>query len=157
MGWLNSVHFLSTLPCTGGVASVNHRASAELRISPWRQSTQTHLKRLTVAIFTTAIDQVNNVIPSGTKKNVLGTFVITSRVQIVTWKLSHLTTPLHIVHLSNQKKVKFVALSHQFLPQNLPFPSRLYSNLPSFHRSPILVPPLQLNFSLRYRILVRHH
>ena len=156
MGWLNSVHFPSTLPCTGGVASVNHRASAELRISPWRQSTQTHLRRLTVAISTTAIDLGNNVIPSGTKRNVIGTFVITSRAQIVTWKSFLLTTSPHIEHLSNQKKVKFVALSHQNLPQKLPFPSSLYSNLPSFHRSPTLVPPLQLNFSLRYRILVRH-
>ena len=92
MGWLNSVHFLSTLPCTGGVASVNHRASAELRISPWRQSTQTHLRRSTVAIFITAIVLVNNVITSGTKKNVIGTLVISNRVQIVTWKLSLQTT-----------------------------------------------------------------
>ena len=134
--------FFSTLPCTGGVASVNHRASAELCISPWRQSTQTHLRCSTVAIFTTAIDQGNNVILTGTKRNVAGTFVITSRAQIVTWKLSLQTTSPDIVHSSNQKKVKFVVLSHQFLPQNLPFLSRLYSNLPSFHRSPTLVPPL---------------
>ena len=154
MAQQRSLSFHSTL--LGGVASINHRASAELRISPWRQSTQTHLRRSTVAIFTTAIDQENNVILTGTKRNVVGTFVIANRVQIVTWKLSLLTTSQDIVHSSNQKKVKFVVLSHQFLPQNLPFPSRLYSNLPNFHRSPTLVPPLQLNFSLRYRILVRH-